>query len=89
MTLWVHVYLLAWEGGIFLSHLGGVHFSPTRWIFQLMENIHWQPHEHDPDGMIALTDDHLRGHSSRLGGDVLQSSGIHINAAKNHPDVAR
>ena len=34
---------------------------PTlRWVFQLLETIHWQPHERDLTGMISLTDDQLR-----------------------------
>ena len=43
------------------DQLGRMTNRPTlRWIFQLLENIHWQPHESDPAGMIALTDDQLR-----------------------------
>ena len=43
------------------DQLGRMTSRPTlRWIFQLLENIHWQPHDHDPAGMIALTDDQLR-----------------------------
>jgi hypothetical protein len=42
------------------DQLGRMTNPPTlRWIFQLLENIHWQPHEHDPGGMIALTEDQL------------------------------
>ena len=43
------------------DQLGRMTNRPTlRWIFQLLENIHWQPHKRDPAGMIALTDDQLR-----------------------------
>ena len=31
-----------------------------RWNLPLLENIHWQPHDQDPAGMIALTEDQLR-----------------------------
>ena len=35
--------------------------KPTlRWIFQLLENIHWQPHPEDPGGMISITEDQLK-----------------------------
>ena len=43
------------------DQLGRMTNRPTlRWIFQLLENIHWQPHDQDPAGMIALTEDQLR-----------------------------
>ena len=43
------------------DQLGRMMNRPTlRWIFQLLENIHWQPHDHDPGGMITLTEDQLR-----------------------------
>ena len=34
---------------------------PTlRWVFQLMENIHWEPCRGDPEGMIGITDLQLK-----------------------------
>ena len=43
------------------DQLGRMTNRPTlRWIFQLLENIHWQPHDQDPAGMITLTEDQLR-----------------------------
>ena len=33
---------------------------PTiRWIFQLLENIHWQPHARDPAGLISIREKQL------------------------------
>ena len=33
---------------------------PTiRWIFQLLENIHWQPHVRDPAGLISIREKQL------------------------------
>ena len=33
---------------------------PTiRWIFQLLENIHWQPHARDPSGLISIRENQL------------------------------
>ena len=41
--------------------LGRMTNRPTlRWVFQLLETLHWQSHERDPPGMISLTDDQLR-----------------------------
>ncbi len=43
------------------DQFGRMTSRPTlRWIFQLLENIHWQHHEHDQGGLIALTEDQLR-----------------------------
>jgi hypothetical protein len=42
------------------KQLGRMTNRPTLpWIFKTLENIHWQPHEYDPTGMIGITNNQL------------------------------